>query len=296
MLHRPTQSAGKGCNAARVGLGLKPEHADNILAGDHPAGFFEVHAENYMGAGGEPHRLLRQIRERYPLSLHGVGLSLGAARPLCREHLNRLRRLIDRYEPVLFSEHLAWSSHGGAFLNDLLPIPYNAESLVRVCDHIDLVQETLRTRMLLENPSTYVAFATSTMDEADFLRAVVERTGCGLLLDVSNVYVSAINHGFEPMAYIDAFPVEHADEIHLAGFAADRDDDGTPLLIDSHGTEVAEIVWTLFRRTLTRTGPIPILIEWDNNIPSFPVLVAEAERARTVLSAEIQRRARKAAA
>lgn len=281
--------------AACAGVGLKPEHAADVFGRDHCVGFFEVHAENYMGAGGRPHELLRRIRQSFPLSLHGVGLSIGGAGPICKDHLGRLRHLIERYQPALFSEHLAWSSHSGAFLNDLLPVPYNAEALARVCDHIDQVQETLRIRMLLENPSTYLAFENSTISEPDFLRAVVARTGCGLLLDISNVYISAVNHGFGPMAYIDAFPLERVEQIHLAGFAADRDDDGAPLLIDSHGAEVADVVWALFRRTIARTGPLPTLIEWDNDVPAFAVLAGEAEQAHAILTAEQRRRFRKAA-
>jgi uncharacterized protein len=278
--------------AASAGVGLKPLHAANLFD-PHGIGFFEVHAENYMGAGGPPHVLLRRVRESFPLSLHGVGLSIGGAGPLCKEHLRRLKRLTGRYEPALFSEHLAWSSHGGAFLNDLLPVPYNTETLARICDHIDQVQETLRVRMLLENPSTYVVFESSTMSEPDFLREIAVRTGCGLLLDISNSYISAINHDFEPMAYIDAFPLEQVEEIHLAGFAVDRDDDGAPLLIDNHGAAVAEIVWALFRRTIARTGPLPTLIEWDNDVPAFAVLAAEANRAQAILSAERIRHLRK---
>jgi uncharacterized protein (UPF0276 family) len=278
--------------AARAGVGLKPEHADHLFD-RHGVGFFEVHAENYMGAGGPPHALLRRVRESFPLSLHGVGLSIGGADALCNDHLRRLKCLIERYEPALFSEHLAWSSHDGAFLNDLLPVPYNTETLVRICDHIDQVQETLRTRMLLENPSTYVVFENSTISEPDFLRAVAARAGCGLLLDIGNVYISAINCDFEPMSYIDAFPLEQVEEIHLAGFVADRDDDGAPLLIDTHGAAVADIVWALFRRTIARAGPLPTLIEWDNDVPAFAVLAAEASRAQTILSAERMRRLRR---
>jgi uncharacterized protein len=278
--------------AASAGVGLKPVHAAGLFD-RHGVGSFEVHAENYMGAGGPPHALLQRVRESFPLSLHGVGLSIGGAGPLCKDHLRRLKRLIGRYEPALFSEHLAWSSHGGAFLNDLLPVPYNAETLVRICDHIDQVQETLGTRMLLENPSTYVVFENSAMSEPGFLGEVAARTGCGLLLDISNIYISAINHDFEPMAYIDTFPLERVEEIHLAGFAADRDDDGALLLIDTHGAEVAEIVWALFRRTVARAGPLPTLIEWDNDVPAFSVLAAEANRAQTILSAERMRRLRR---
>ena len=172
------------------------------------------------------------------------------------------------------------------FFNDLLPVPYNGETLNRVCEHIDEVQTALRTRMLLENPSTYVVFDTSTMGEVEFLREVIRRTGCGLLLDVNNVYVSAVNHAFDPIAYLDAFPIEHVGEIHLAGFAEDRDEAGARLLIDSHECEVAESVWALYRRALRRIGPVPTLIEWDNNVPAFPVLAAEARRARAIMTAE----------
>jgi uncharacterized protein (UPF0276 family) len=279
-----------------VGVGFKPQHADEAVHGDHALGFFEVHAENYMGAGGPPHHVLGLVRERCPLSLHGVGLSIGGARPLDRDHLLRLRRLVERYEPELFSEHLAWSTHDGVFFNDLLPLPYNRESLTRVCEHIDLVQEKLRMRMLLENPSTYVVFDNSTMSELDFLRAVVARTGCGLLLDVNNVYVSAVNHGFAPAAYLDAFPVDHVGEIHLAGFAEDQDDDGARLLIDAHGTPVADVVWSLYRRALARTGPVPTLIEWDNDVPDFTVLATEAARAQAVLTAQAELHQRRIAA
>ena len=282
--------------SSRAGVGLKLEHAADVLNGGHGVGFFEVHAENYMGAGGEPHRVLSRVRESFALSLHGVGLSIGGADPICEIHLDRLRRLIERYQPALFSEHLAWSSHGGSFLNDLLPLPYNLATLQRVCDHIDLVQEKLRTRLLLENPATYLLFEESTMSEAEFIRSVAARTGCGLLLDIGNVYVSAVNHGFEPMAYIDAFPIDAIEEIHLAGFAVDRDDGGTPLLIDSHGCEVAEVVWALFQRTIARTGPIATMIEWDNDVPAFAALAAQAKRAQSVLMTEERRRARRISA
>ncbi len=291
-----SRAGDRSLDPASVGVGLKAEHAVEILRGSHRVRFLEIHAENYMGAGGVPHRLLQDVRSRFPLSLHGVGLSIGAPRPLDLDHLARLKALIRRYQPNLFSEHLAWSTHEGVFLNDLLPLPYNRQSLATVCDHIDQVQNTLSMRMLLENPSTYIAFQTSTMSETDFLRQVVAQTGCGLLLDVSNVYVSAINHGVEPMAYIDAFPLEHVGEIHLAGFAEDRDDDGARLLIDAHGTPVAEVVWTIFRRVVARTGPVPTLIEWDNDVPAFSTLAGEAERAAAIIVTEQQRHIRRAAA
>jgi len=288
-------SVDKPIASASVGVGFKPEHAEAVFGTGHGLGFFEVHAENYMGEGGPPHHMLAALRAEWPLSLHGVALSIGGAGPLDREHLARLKRLIDRYQPALFSEHLAWSTHEGVYLNDLLPVPYDEETLARVSDHIDEVQETLGRRMLLENPSTYVTFDTSTTSEVEFLCAVVKRTGCGLLLDVNNVYVSAVNHGTEPMAYLDAFPMEHVGEIHLGGHFEDRDDLDAPLLIDAHGTPVAEVVWHLYARTLARIGPVPTLIEWDNDVPDFPVLAAEAARAHELMTAEIRRRQRQTA-
>jgi uncharacterized protein len=281
-LHRQVPRAG-------VGVGFKPEHAVDVLEGCRAVDWFEVHAENYMGAGGPPLRVLEELRARFPLSIHGVGLSIGSARPLDYRHLARLRLLVDRFQPALFSEHLAWSTHDGMFLNDLLPLPYNNQTLLRVCEHVDDVQETLRARLLLENPSTYIEFEQSIMSELEFLRAVAERTDCGLLFDVNNVYVSAVNHGHDPMAYIDAFPFEHVGEIHLAGFADDQDDLGAPLLIDAHDRPIAEPVWDLYRHTLACTGPIPTLIEWDNELPAFAVLAGEARRASTIIDAQYQR-------
>ena len=270
---------------ATSGVGLKPEHYRDILDGRPDIGWFEVHAENYMGEGGAPHHYLSAIRERYPLSVHGVGLSIGAEGPLDGEHLAALKRVCDRYEPGLVSEHLAWSTHDGVYLNDLLPVPYNRGTLDRVADHIDQVQEVLGRRMLLENPSTYVAFESSDMTEIDFLSEIVARTGCGLLLDVNNVHVSATNHAYDAARYIDAFPVEHVGEIHLGGHAEDRGDDGEPLLIDAHGCEVADRVWALFGRAVQRCGPTPTLIEWDNDVPCWNTLFAEARRADAVIAA-----------
>jgi uncharacterized protein (UPF0276 family) len=265
-----------------VGVGLKPVHAEHILGNPRQVDFFEIHAENYMGDGGPPHRLLERIRSDYPLSIHGVGLSIGGAGPLDRQHLERLKRLIERYQPALFSEHLAWSSHDEVFLNDLMPLPYSETSLATVCAHIDEVQEALGVRMLLENPSTYVAFAESTMTEVEFLRSVVNRTGCGLLLDVSNVVVSSVNHSFNAASYIDALPVEHVGEFHLAGFAEDWDSEGAGLLIDDHGRTISEVAWDLYRRVLMRGCDAPTLIEWDNDVPDFAVLAGEAEKARAL--------------
>jgi uncharacterized protein (UPF0276 family) len=283
----------KGVSA---GTGLKPEHARDIFESPRAVDFFEIHAENYMGAGGPPHHLLRRIAADYALSVHGVGLSIGGAGPLDRDHLARLKKLIGEVRPAMFSEHLAWSSHDGVYLNDLLPLPYNAETLECVVRHIDEVQHTLDTRMLLENPSTYVSFGTSELDEAEFLRAVAVRTGCALLLDVNNVYVSSVNHGFDAAAYIDRFPIEFVGEIHLAGFTEDQDANAGRLLIDAHGAPVADAVWSLYRRTLARSGPVPTLIEWDNDVPVFASVVAEVSLARAALTEEARRRDRRHAA
>lgn len=271
---------------ARAGLGLKPEHYETILTDRPDVGFFEVHAENYMGAGGPPHRYLKAIAELYPLSLHGVGLSIGAARALDRAHLQRLRALIERYKPQSFSEHLAWSTHDTGFLNDLLPLPYTAETLARVIDHVDQTQQALGRRLLLENPSTYVLFEDSTIDEIDFLAEIAQRTGCGLLLDVNNVMVSAVNHRLNAVAYLDRFPVEWVGEIHLAGYDETVDGAGDRLLIDAHGTAVKSDVIALYQHTLQRCGPCPTLIEWDNDVPDFTTLFAEARRADAMLAAE----------
>lgn len=277
---------------ARPGLGLKPQHYAQILDETPDLGFFEVHAENYMGDGGPPHRYLGAICDRYPLSLHGVGLSIGGERPLDRDHLKRLRALVERYQPASFSEHLAWSSHDETYLNDLLPVPYTRETLDRVVAHVDEVQQALGFRMLLENPSTYVLFEESTIDEVDFLDAIATRTGCGLLLDVNNVMVSAVNHRLNPDAYIDRFPIHHVGELHLAGYDETVDDAGDRLLIDAHGSRVRPDVFDLYRHTIARTGPLPTLIEWDNNVPAFGVLMEEVSLVDGVLAAALpQRRA-----
>ncbi|WP_411836118.1 DUF692 domain-containing protein [Pseudomonas chlororaphis subsp. aurantiaca] len=267
----------------RAGLGLKTEHFRQVLREQPDIGFFEVHAENYMVAGGPFHHYLGLIREQYPLSLHGVGLSIGAEGPLDQQHLKRLAVLIERYQPQSFSEHLAWSSHGPVFLNDLLPLAYDRPTLNRVCEHIDQVQNTLRRPMLLENPATYLKFRQSSMDEAEFIREVIGRTGCGLLLDVNNVYVSRINHRRDPLAYIDALPLHAVGEIHLAGFAEDSDSLGDRLLIDDHGAPIDNAVWALYLRLLERIGPTATLIERDNQVPAFSVLHAEVRQADELL-------------
>jgi uncharacterized protein (UPF0276 family) len=267
-----------------AGVGFKPQHFTEIVAAPQPLGFFEVHAENYMGAGGAPHAQLTTLRGDYALSIHGVGLSIGSMATLDRMHLARLKALCERYQPQSFSEHLAWSSHGEVFYNDLLPLPYTAETLARIVEHIDEVQTALGRQMLLENPSTYVVFAESEIPEADFLAEIARRTSCGLLLDVNNVFVQAKNHGTDAREYLRRFPLECVREIHLAGHDAQADDDGAPLLIDAHGSPVAQPVWALYEETIARTGPVATLIEWDNDVPAWPVLRAEAERAGAVLA------------
>ena len=267
----------------RPGVGYKPQHFAEILAGPGPVGWLEIHAENYMGDGGRPLAQLRHLAERFPISVHGVGLSIGGEAALDAAHLARLKQLCDWLQPASFSEHLAWSSHDGAYFNDLLPLPYTQATLTRVADHIDLVQEVLGRRMLLENPSSYLGFVESEMSETGFLTALARRTGCGLLLDVNNVFVSATNLGFEPLDYIDSFPLDLVGEIHLGGHDEDHDEAGGPLLIDSHAKPVTDPVWALYGATIALGGPRPTLIEWDNDLPDWPVLTAEATRAALLL-------------
>ena len=229
---------------------------------------------------------LKEVRRSYPVALHGVGLSLGSAGPLDLRHLDRLARLVESIEPCVVSEHLSWSGSGGVYLNHLLPLPYTGETLARVSEHIDEVQNALGRPMLLENPSTYVVFAESTWAETDFLREIARRTGCGLLLDVNNVFVSAVNHGFDPDRYLADFPLEAVGEIHLAGYAEDADDAGPPLLIDAHNSPVRDAVWTLYASAIRRIGPRPTLIEWDNDVPAWPTLLDEARRAEGAIVRE----------
>ena len=275
----------------RAGASFKPEHFADILAEPQPVGFFEVHAENYMGAGGPPHAQLSRLREDYALSIHGVGLSIGSMQPLDVDYLARLRVLCDRYQPESFSEHLAWSSHDSVFLNDLLPLPYTEETLAHVVEHVDQVQTALGRQMLLENPATYLLFAESTIEETAFLAEVVQRTGCGLLLDVNNVFVAATNHNLDPRDYIARLPLAAVREIHLSGHSDDVDELGAPLLIDSHDTPVKDPVWALYQTVLDRIGPVASLIEWDNDVPAWPVLRAEAISAQRLLDAAAHRRA-----
>ena len=266
------------------GIGYKSVHFDDLMATPGAVTWIEVHAENYMGDGGRPIAQLRALADRFPVSVHGVGLSIGGDHPLDRDHLARLKRLCGWLDPASFSEHLAWSTHDMGYFNDLLPLPYTTATLTRVAAHIDQVQDTLGRRMLLENPSTYLDFAEAQMEETDFLAELARRTGCGLLLDVNNVFVSVTNQGREARAYIDAYPLDAVGEIHLGGHDAQTDDHGHPLLIDSHAAPVVDPVWDLYADTIARGGARPTLIEWDADVPDFATLEQEAARAATILS------------
>ncbi len=267
----------------RTGAGFKPMHFEEIMADKEKVGFFEVHAENYMGDGGAPHAMLQRLRLDYPLFVHGVGLSIGGEQGLDKKHLTRLKKVVDRCEPQIVSEHLAWSTHDTTYYNDLLPVPYTEEVLDRVVRHVDELQTALGRKVLIENPSTYVRFDASTMAETEFLWSLAIRSGCGLLLDINNVEISATNHGYAPENYLAGFPLELVGEIHLAGHATETDGDGLPLLIDSHDRTVSDTVWPLFEQVVAARGGIPTLIEWDNDVPAWPVLKAEAERADAVM-------------
>lgn len=269
---------------ALPGVGYKPQHFSEIMTNPAPVGWLEIHAENYMGDGGRPLAQLRALAERFPISVHGVGLSIGGEARLDPEHLARLKHLLGWLGPASFSEHLAWSTHDSHFFNDLLPLPYTNATLARVAEHIDTVQETIGRPMLLENPSSYLAFEQSSWSETEFLREVARRTGCGLLLDVNNVFVSATNLGYSPQEYIESYPLDFVGEIHLGGHDEDLDDHGAPLLIDSHGREVSDPVWALLDLTLERSGAKPILVEWDNDVPDWPILANEAVRAQHALA------------
>jgi uncharacterized protein (UPF0276 family) len=269
-----------------AGIGLKAPHMAALLQGEvQPPGFIEVHAENAMAPGGPFLRRLTALRDRMPLSLHGVGLSLGGAAPPDERHLARLRELVRRLQPDWFSEHLAWSGHGGAYLADLLPVSYDRPTLDRVCRHVGRLQDALGLQVAIENPSTYLAMETATMDEGEFLHALVRRSGCALLLDVTNGLVSAVNHGRDPAGWLRAMPLHAVRQFHLAGHAEDRDAAGDRLLIDHHGAPVAEAVWALYAMALRHTGPRPTLIERDNDVPPLPALLAEAGRAAALMDA-----------
>lgn len=274
---------------ASAGVGLRSRHIAEVTDARPSAAWFEVHAENYMG-GGPAVRALEQIRRDYPISIHGVGLSLGSADGLDRRHLERQRALLERIEPALVSEHLAWCVSGGTYLNELLPLPYTEETLAIVCAHVQRTQDTLKRRILIENPSTYLRFRHSTIPEAEFIADVARRTGCGLLCDINNIFVSAHNTGLDPEAYIDTLPADAIGEIHLAGHAR-NEADGEIVLIDDHGSRVDPKVWTLYARACARFGEVPALVEWDTAVPELSVLLAEAQIADRIAAASGARHA-----
>ena len=265
-----------------AGLGLKSQHYADALAATAPGLWFEVHPENYMSAGGPRLTALAAIRERHPLSLHGVGLSLAADADPVPEHLKALRILVDRFEPFVVSEHLAWSTHRGFHQPDLLPFPRTRAALARVAANVSRMQDALGRQVLVENPALYLPLTGHDLDETYFLSALVDKTGCGLLVDVNNVYVSARNLGYGARDYLDDLPAAAIGEIHVAGHGED-DRRGAALLIDTHGAPVAEPVWTLYRRLIERIGPRPTLIERDDNVPAFAELMTERDRAQAML-------------
>jgi uncharacterized protein len=278
-MHFPNRrSEFSGAMPRSAGIGLRAPHYAEILSAQPSTGWFEAHSENYFGDGGQPLYFLEQVRNLYPLSLHGVGLSLGSADALDREHLRKLKSLVMRFEPGLVSEHLSWGAIAGRHLNDLLPLPYTEEALSLVRAHVRETQDFLGRQILVENISSYLQFRHSTMDEADFIAALAADTGCGILLDVNNLYVNAVNHDIDPLAYLRRIPAPAVKEIHLAGF-----DSAGALLIDTHGKRVAEPVWELYRHAVARFGPAPTLIEWDTDLPALAVLLQEADRAREIL-------------
>lgn len=267
---------------ACAGIGLRAPHYRSLLETRPDIGWLEVHSENYFGAGGPPLYYLERARERYPLSLHGVGLSLGSTDALNTQHLEKLKALITRFQPSLVSEHLSWGSVAGRYLNDLLPLPFTDEALDHVVGRIGQTQDYLGRQILIENISSYLRFRHSTMPEWEFLIEVARRADCGVLLDVNNIYVNARNHGFDPQQYLDAILPSRVGEIHLAGFVRNRYPQGE-VLIDHHGAPVADAVWTLYRQALQRLGPVPTLIEWDSDIPPLEVLTTEAQKADRIL-------------
>lgn len=279
----PAYIAAKGSQSP-VGVGLKTQHYDEVLSSKPTLAFFEVHAENYMMPGGAHHRYLEAICENYPLSLHGVGMSLGSADGLNKKHLEQFKAVTRRYQPWLVSEHLAWSRVGETYLNDLLPLPLTQESLQIVTDNVKAMQDAIGRKILVENPSSYLVFTENEMPEVEFLVALADATGCGLLLDVNNVYVSGKNMGWDVAAYLDNVPAGLVGEIHLAGHLT-REVEGETLRIDDHGRNVSEEVWDLYQGVIERIGPRPTLIEWDSNVPALGDLLSEAEKARQIMVA-----------
>jgi len=284
---RSTRGTKRNSIPAQAGIGLRFQHHQAVVDERPDVAWLEVHTENYMG-GGSPLAYLDAIRRDYPISLHGVGLSLGSAEALDFAHLERIRQVVRRFEPGLVSEHLSWSVTGGVYFNDLLPLPLTEEALAVVAAHVGEMQDALGRPILVENPSTYLEYSHSTIGEPEFLAELARRTGCGLLLDVNNVFVSAGNHGHDAAAYLAAVPVDAVGEIHLAGHTT-RDIDGTLLRIDDHGSAVADPVWALYEAALARLGPVPTLIEWDSAIPALAVLVDEAAKAARRLAAAAER-------
>ncbi len=271
-----------------AGIGLRAPHYRELVETQPAVGWLEVHSENYFGPGGKPLQYLELLREHYPLSLHGVGLSLGSVDPIDGVHLRSLKALMDRFEPGLISEHLCWNSVGGQHLHDLLPLPFTEEALAHVCDRIDAVQSFLGRTILIENISSYMQFAHSDMQEVDFISAVAQKTACGILLDINNIYVNTTNYGGDAVAFIDSVPINSVREIHLAGFDHYSD---TGFLIDTHGTRVSDAVWALYRHAIRRFGPVPTLIEWDTDIPPLAVLLDEAMTASNIMEASHARAA-----
>jgi uncharacterized protein len=283
-VQRALRRAARGSIPAAAGVGLRFPHHRVVLDERPVVAWFEVHPENYMG-GGKPLEYLDAIRREYPISLHAVGLSLGSADGLDERHLARLQRLVQRVEPCLVSDHLAWSAIGGTHFADLLPLPYTEESLTVVCRNVETVQERLQRRILIENPSSYLRYLQSTVPECEFIATVSARTGCGILCDVNNIYVSACNHGFDAHRYLRALPPESVAEIHLAGHTVRKFDDGRSIRIDDHGSRVCREVWTLYAEAIAFFGRIPTLIEWDTDVPSLQVLLEEAAHAETIANA-----------
>jgi uncharacterized protein len=277
------------------GAGLRLPHLTDVVATRPSAAWFEIHPENFLA---NPHaaELLCDIARDYPISVHSVGVSIGSASAIDRPHLARIRALVDRIDPILVSGHLAWSTHAGEYLNDLLPLPYTRESLRIVSAHVDEVQDTLGRQYLVENPSSYVGFSASTMTEVEFLSELVHRTGCQLLCDVSNIYLSAHNLGFDRERYIAELPADAIAELHLGGFTPEPEEGGGEVLIDTHGSRIAEPVWTFYARALQRFGPKPTLIEWDNDVPALDVILAEAARADSVAQSTLAPKPRHALA
>jgi uncharacterized protein (UPF0276 family) len=275
---------------ALAGIGLRPQHYVEVVDSRPPVGWFEVHSENYFGKGGAPLFHLEKVRADYPVSLHGVGLSLGSADPLDALHMEKLKSLVGRIEPGLVSEHLSWGSFGGVHLNDLIPLPYTEEALSHFVDRIQRAQEFIGRRILIENPSSYLEYTHSTLPESEFLVEVARRSGCGILLDVNNVYVSCRNHGWDAVAYLQGVPAGLVEEIHLAGHTLNQFEGGE-ILIDTHNRPVCDEVWQLYEYILQRLGPRPTLIEWDADIPPLQILLDEAGKADALMEASHERAA-----